>query len=234
MTSCRYDIADGVATVTMDDGKANALSPAMLAEVGEALDRAERDEPTAVVLAGRPGRFSAGFDLGVLAAGGPEAVSMLRGGFELAHRLLSFPSPVVIACTGHAIAMGSFLLCAGDHRIGATGDFRLRANEVVIGLTVPRPALAILRARLTPSAFDRAVGLAVSTAPADAIDRGWLDQVVAPDEVVPTARAVAASFADLDRGAHHGTKLLARATLLEEILRGIETEYGAPVGAAGA
>jgi enoyl-CoA hydratase len=223
---CDYDLTDGVATITMDDGKANALSPVLLAAIGAALDRAQDDEPIAVVLAGRPGRFSAGFDLGVLAAGGPEAIGMLRSGFELAHRLLSFPSPVVIACTGHAIAMGSFLLCAADHRIGAAGDFRLHANEAAIGLVVPSPAVALLRAKLTPSAFDRAVTLAESTAPADAVERGWLDEVVAPDDVVPRGQAVAASFSVLDRGAHVGTKLRTRATLLADIRRGIEEDYG--------
>jgi enoyl-CoA hydratase len=227
MTLLSYDSTDGVASIVMDDGKANALSPAMLAELDHALDRAEEDEPTGLVLAGRPGRFSGGFDLRVLGAGGPDAVGMLRGGFELAARLLSFPVPVVIACTGHAIAMGSFLLCSGDHRVGAAGDFRLHANEVAIGLTMPQPAVAILRSRLTPSAFDRAVGLAEPTAPADAVERGWLDQVVGPDQVVPTAQAVAASFAGLDRAAHHGTKLRARAELLAVIRNGVEAELEA-------
>jgi enoyl-CoA hydratase len=227
MTLLTYDHTDGVATIIMDDGKANALSLAMLADLDDALDRAAKDEPIGLVLAGRPGRFSGGFDLGILAAGGPDAVGMLRGGFELAFRLLSFPVPVVIACTGHAIAMGSFLLCSGDHRVGAAGDFRLHANEVAIGLTMPQPAVAILRSRLAPSAFDRAVGLAEATAPADAVERGWLDQVVRPDEVVPTAQAIAASFAGLDRAAHHGTKLRARAELLAVIRSGVEAELGA-------
>ena len=160
MTLLSYTVDAAVATITMDDGKANALSPAMLGELGAALDRAESDPVGAVVVAGRPGRFSGGFDLGVLGTGGVEAERMLRGGFELAERLLSFPRPIVMACTGHALAMGLFLLCSGDYRIGAAGDFKLQANEVAIGLTMPSPALTILRSRLTPSSFDRAVGLA--------------------------------------------------------------------------
>ena len=112
---------------------------------------------------------------------------MLLGGFELAERLLGFPRPVVMACTGHALAMGSFLLCAGDYRVGAAGDFKLQANEVAIGLTMPLPAVAILRYRLAPSAFDRAVGLAEVCHPADAVAAGWLDRVVDPDEVVSTS-----------------------------------------------
>src|SRR5712671_4161796 len=100
-----YSFEDAIATITMDDGKVNALSLAMLTELGEAFDHAEADGAV-VVLTGREGRFSAGFDLGVLRAGGDDAWAMLRAGFELSARLLAFPTPVVIACPGHAIAMG--------------------------------------------------------------------------------------------------------------------------------
>src|SRR5438105_4665166 len=117
-----YQLEGSVATVTMDDGKVNVLSPAMLAELDAALDRAEADRAV-VVLAGREEVFSAGFDLQVLRAGGTEAAAMLRSGFELAARLLAFPTPVLVACTGHAVAMGVFLLLSGDHRIGAAGPY---------------------------------------------------------------------------------------------------------------
>ena len=151
---------------------------------------------------------------------------MLRGGFELAERLLGFPCPVVIACTGHAVAMGSFLLCSGDYRIGASEAFRLQANEVAIGLTMPLPALAILRYRLTPSAFDRAVGLAEAFTPQEAVDAGFLDRVVASDAVITTALEVATSFESLDATAHAATKRRARATVLAEVRSGIESEFG--------
>ena len=132
-----YELHDSVATITMDDGKVNALSVRMLGTLGEALDRAETDRAI-VVLTGRPGIFSAGFDLQVLRAGGADAVQMLKAGFELAERLLSFPTPVVVACSGHAIAMGSFLVLSADYRVGVSGEFRITANEVAIGLTMPR------------------------------------------------------------------------------------------------
>ena len=148
---------------------------------------------------------------------------MVRGGFELAERLLGFSRPVVVACTGHAIAMGSFLLCAGDHRIGAADGFRIQANEVAIGLTMPYPAVALLRYRLTPAAFDRAVGLSATFSPDDAISAGWLDEVVAPDDVVTAAQAVATGLATLDATAHAASKRRARATVLAEVRRGIES-----------
>jgi enoyl-CoA hydratase len=233
VTLLSYTVDAAVATITMDDGKANALSPAMLDELDAALDRAESDPVGAVVLAGRPGRFSGGFDLGVLGEGGPEAERMLRGGFELAGRLLSFPRPIVTACTGHALAMGLFLVCSGDYRIGAAGDFKLQANEVAIGLTMPYPALAILRFRLVPSSFDRAVGLAEVFSPPDAVEVGLLDRLAGPDTVVPTAREVAASLLALDSAAHAATKRRARATLLADLRAGIEAEFPAAVPATG-
>ena len=120
----------------MDDGKANVMSLQMQAEIHAALDRSAAERPV-VVLTGRPGVFSGGFDLQVLRSGGTTATDMVVGGFELASRLLSFPTPVIVAATGHAVAMGIFLLLAGDYRIGAAGPFKLIANEVAIGLTMP-------------------------------------------------------------------------------------------------
>jgi enoyl-CoA hydratase len=217
---------DGVFTITMDDGKANALSPAMFAALNEALDGADKSGANGVVVAGRPGRFSGGFDLNVLRAGGPAAEGMLRSGFELAERLLGFARPVVMACTGHAVAMGAFVLASGDYRVGAAGDFKLQANEVAIGLTMPYPAVAILRHRLTPSAFDRAINLSELFTPATAVADGWLDLVVEPEAVVDTAQRIAASFAALDPTAHANSKRRARAGLLAELRRGIESEFG--------
>jgi enoyl-CoA hydratase len=218
-----------VTTITMDDGKANALSPTMFDELGVAFDAAET-AGGAVVLVGRPGRFSGGFDLGVLGAGGAEAERMLRGGFELAERLLGFPYPIVVGCTGHALAMGLFLVGSGDYRVGAAGDFKLQANEVAIGLPMPHAAVAILRYRLTPSAFDRAVGLAEAFTPREAVVVGLLDRVVDPDLVADAAHETAASYLSLDIEAHRASKRRARATVLAEVASGIEHDF--PAGGA--
>ena len=223
MAPLQYSVDDRVATIAMDDGKANALSPTMLGALREALDRAEKDDVVAVVLAGRAGRFCGGVDLGVLRAGGPDAAGMVRGGFELAERMLGFPRPIVVACTGHAMAMGSFLLLSADYRVGPDGEFKIQANEVAIGLTMPYSALALLRYRLTPAAFDKAVGLSSVFTPADAVAAGWLDQLAPPDDVVSTANSVAASFAMLDPSAHAASKLRAREPVLTEVRRGIDS-----------
>jgi enoyl-CoA hydratase len=221
-----YHCADAIATITFDDGKVNALSLAALAELNAAFDRAEQDGAV-VILAGRDGVFSAGFDLPVLRGGGADALAMLRAGFELAARLLGFPRPVVIACTGHAVAMGVFLLLCGDYRIGVTGPYKITANEVAIGLTMPRAAVEICRQRLTPAHFNRAVVLAEAFAPADAVTAGFLDRTVPAPDLHEAARGAAAQLATLDRSAHVATKRRARAQALSAIRAAIDADAAA-------
>jgi enoyl-CoA hydratase len=220
-----YELRDGVATITLDDGKVNALSLAMLTGIGSALDRAEQDDAV-VLLTGRPGVLSAGFDLGVLRAGGQDAMVMLRAGFELARRMLGHPRPVVIGCTGHAIAMGAFLLLSGDYRIGADGPYKITANEVAIGLTLPWAATEICRQRLTPAHFNRATVLAEVYGPADAVQAGFLDRVVGPADLASAAWQVAAQARTLDMAAHAATKLRVREGALAAIGAAIAQDYG--------
>jgi enoyl-CoA hydratase len=151
MTLTSYDCADGIATITMDDGKVNALSPEMLADVAAQFERAEADGAI-VVLTGRRQTFSAGFDTRCEQERWPE---MVAAGATLAERILSFPGPVVAACNGNAIATGAFLLLSADYRVGARGDFRIGLNEVAIGLTIPWFGIEIARHRLTRPYFDR-------------------------------------------------------------------------------
>lgn len=223
MALVTYEARDGFARIALDDGKVNVLSPAMLAELDAALDRAEADRAV-VLLTGREGVFSGGFDLAVLQGADEQARAMLRDGFTLAERLLGFPRPVMAACTGHAIAMGSFLLLSCDYRIGVSGPFRLVANEVAIGLTMPRAAVEICRQRLTPAAFTRAVALAEVFAPDDAVTAGFLDVVVEPSALPTAAEAAAVRLASLDPHAHTGTKLRARLELLTGLRQAIEDD----------
>jgi enoyl-CoA hydratase len=218
-----YDLSGRVATIAMDDGRANALSLQMLAAVNEALDQAAADDAV-ILLTGRDGIFSGGFDLNILGAGGPDAALLLEQGFLLALRLLEHPTPVVIACNGHAVAMGSFLLLSGDYRIGSDGPFRLVANEVAIGLTMPRAAIEICRQRLPPAHFIRVVTLAEVYRPTDGVAAGFLDRVVGPADLLETAAEVAAGFAGLDRVAHAATKSLARSAAVAAIQEGLEAD----------
>ena len=151
-----YSHKDSIAVIQMDDGKVNALGPTMQRALNEAIDKADGDNVGALVIAGNERVFSGGFDLKVLTSGEVQpAIDMLRGGFELAHRLLSYPKPVVMACTGHAIAMGAFLLSSGDHRVAAHA-YNIQANEVAIGMIIPYAALEIMKLRLTRSAYQQA------------------------------------------------------------------------------
>lgn len=219
-----YEREGAVATITLDDGKANALSPVMLRAIDDALSGASRDDAAAaVVLTGRDGVFSAGFDLNVMRAGGDEMAAMVRQGFELAHRILSFDKPVVIASSGHAMAMGAFLLLTGDYRIGVAGaEHRIVANEVAIGIVMPRAAIEICRQRLIPAAYERAVGQSEHWQPGlEAIAAGWLDAVADPGELLTTARARAAALAALSAGAFAGTKRRSREVMLDNLERAI-------------
>jgi enoyl-CoA hydratase len=224
-----YACSDSIATITMDDGKANVLSPDMQSEIHAALDQAATDQAV-VILQGRENIFSGGFDLAVLRSGGPAAAQMLKGGFVLSERLLTFPRPVVGVCPGHAVAMGVFLLLSTDFRIGASGSFRLTANEVAIGLTMPRAAVEILRQRLTPAAFTRSVMLAEVFSPLNAVDCGFLDRVVDPSELSDAAQAIAVGMAALDPAAHRLTKERAREqtlAALREAMRADGVDYDA-------
>jgi enoyl-CoA hydratase len=218
-----YGRHDCVATITMDDGKVNVLSMAMLTELGDALGRAAADRAV-VVLTGRAGVFSAGFDLPVLRAGGTAAADLLRAGFDLAARLLAFPTPVLVACPGHAVAMGVFLMLSGDYRIGAGGPYKLTANEVAIGLTMPRAAVEICRQRLTPACFNRAVLLAEVFPPGEAVAAGFLDRVVPAAELAEAAAAAAAKLASLDLDAHAASKGRARGPVVTALRAAIDAD----------
>ncbi len=226
-----YQLDDSVATITMDDGKVNVLSLAMLTELGAALGRAAADRAV-VVLTGREGVFSAGFDLPVLRAAGTEAANLLRAGFDLAARLLAFPTPVLVACPGHAVAMGAFLVLSGDYRIGVSGPYKLTANEVAIGITMPRAAVEICRQRLTPACFNRAVVIAEVFPPEEAAAAGFLDRVVPAAELATAAAGAAAELARLDLDAHAATKLRARQmAALREAIDADDAEYRAQLAA---
>jgi enoyl-CoA hydratase len=218
-----YALDGTVATIRMDDGRVNALSLDMFASLNAAFDRAEADRAVPLLI-GREGRFSAGFDLKVLGGGGADAPRLVRTGFELALRLFQFPSPVVIACPGHAIAMGSFLLLASDYRIGADGDFKLGANEVAIGLVLPSFAVELCRLRLSPTHFHRAVEQAEMFSPRVAVEAGFLDQVASIPELEASALNVAKKLATLDRDVHSQTKTRVRARGVELLKRSLEAD----------
>jgi hypothetical protein len=129
-----------------------------------------------------------------------------------------------MACTGHAIAMGSFLLLSGDHLVGSP-DHRVMANGVAIGLTMPRAALAIMHHRLTSATYQRAVALAAPFVGGGSRCRGYLDELLEADRVRVREEEVARNFTALDAGAYSASKLLARDEVLDGIRTAIDSEF---------
>lgn len=218
-----YSLDGSVAVLVLDDGKANAYSHAALDAIGSGFDKAAADGAAAVVLAGRPGRFSAGFELSTMTASLDGMRALVGAGARLMMRTFTFPVPVVAACTGHALAAGALVLLSCDVRVGAEGDYKLGLNEVAIGMGLPHFAVELARYRMPPSAFDSIV-LGRVFDPAAAVGAGFLDRTVALDDVVASAVEEATQLAALNSGAVAHTKRLARGPLAEEILARLDAD----------
>ena len=211
--------------IQMDDGKANALGFDMLTQLNVALDSAE-EAGKPVIICGRPGKFSAGFDLAVMGEGGDEMVRLLRAGASTSRRILNFPTPVVLAVTGHALAMGALLLLSADYRIGVHGAYKIGLNEVAIGMTLPYFGIELARERLATTHLTPAVSLARVYDAAGALEAGYLDDAVSEEDLLTQAIAVAEQFASLDMGAHQQTKARTREQLNAALDKAFDKELG--------
>lgn len=212
------DVRDAIATLTLDDGKANALSLSMSRAIDAALDVAAT-QARVVVIRGRPGVLCGGFDLKVIRGGDQAATTAMReAGMRLLRRLYLLPQPLVIACTGHSVAAGGLLLLTGDLRIGVQGDFRIGLNEVAIGLVLPQAGLELARDRLARSALTEAVIFSRLYSPVDAVNAGYLDQAVAREEFDRTVAERALELAKLDPSAFARTKQRLRQTTADRML----------------
>lgn len=219
----RYENQDGVAVIHLDDGKANALSPKVLTDLSECLNRAEK-EAQAVVIVGRPGTFCAGFDLKIMGSGASAATELVVTGCNMLLRLYEHPQPVVAACTGHAVAGGAAMLLCCDHRVGAEGDFSVSLNEVRIGLPMPIFISELARDRLNRSAFMQATLGARVHSPSMAVAVGFLDELETADSVLPKALHRARSLAELPASAYASTKLSIRGPLVAHVRSTLEDD----------
>ena len=218
---------DGVLIVHLDDGKANALSFEVIAAIHEALDAAETDEAIgAVVIHGRPGRFCAGFDLGVMFGDDMSAIiNLVADGGALVQRLYGCSVPVVAASTGHALAGGALVLLGCDVRVGADIDAKVGLNEVTIKMVLPDWAFTISRARLSNRHFQRALANARITTPREAVDVGFIDEVVAADQVLHRSVAIAAELATtLDASAYQRTIAKLRGPVLAQMAEQVDND----------
>jgi len=219
-----YELQDSVAVLRVDDGKANAFSFALIDALHAALDRAEK-EAKAVAWIGRAERFSGGFDLGVMRGGDLAAVGKLvAAGGRLALRLYEAPLPIVLGCTGHALAMGAVALLAADLRVGPLGDFKIGLNEVAIGLTLPTFATELARERLSPRHLQRAAVLAEVYDGPGAVEAGFLDLVAPADKVEGVAIEAASRLAALHLGAHHATKRRVRKSAIAVLRKSLDED----------
>jgi len=211
------EIKDEIAILTMDDGKANAINPPMLEALNACLDEAEKDAKV-LIITGREGRFSGGFDLKLMMSlPGPEVKALVDGGGKLAHRLFSFPMPVIAACNGHGVAMGSFMLLSSDVRIGTAGAFKIGANETQINMVLPIFASELVKARVDKAYVTRSMVFGELFDPDTAVKAGYLDQVVDAGDLLATAKAHAEMLKPLSSPSLTGNKRLLRETPLATI-----------------
>ncbi|AEB58645.1 enoyl-CoA hydratase [Ectopseudomonas mendocina] len=218
-----YQLEDGIATLTLSNGKVNAISPDVIAAFNTALDRAEQDRAI-VIITGQPGILSGGYDLKVMTSGPQNAINLVAAGSNLARRMLAHPFPIIVACPGHAVAKGAFILLSSDYRIGVEGPFSIGLNEVQIGMTMHHVGIELARDRLRKSAFHRSVINGEMFDPAAAVDAGFLDKVVPAEQLLATAQAAAQQMKKINMTAHKNTKLKVRKALLEILDAAIEMD----------
>lgn len=224
-----YAQEGAIGLVTLDDGKANALSPALLDDFAAALDEAEANAK-AIVIAGRAGRFCAGYDLKVMMSGKDAAAALVAKGAELMARLYVLPRPVVIACTGHAMAGGALLLLCGDRRIGVDGPFKIGLNEVQIGIPLPSFGLDLVRDRLDPRAWASATMCSDIFDPQKAREVGFLDDLAQADSLHGAALEQASALAALSTDAYGKTKRGLRQKTAEKMVAEVHADLAALLG----
>lgn len=196
---------EGVAHIQLDDGKANALTQSCIDEALQCIDRAE-NEAKVLCISGRAGRFCAGFDLKVMNKSPQDAVNLLAHGKDLFLRLYMCKLPVIMACTGHAVAGGALLLLCGDVRIGVDGEFKFGLNEVTLGMPIPLLGVELARDRLGNGFLSEGLLLGKMYSPQQARDVGYLDAVVPPEYFQTAVDKVAAQLLSINQFAHYETK----------------------------
>ena len=226
MSTIVYEPRDNVAVIRMDDGKVNAMALPFFEGLGAALDRAEREQPGAVVITGRPGYFSAGLNLKLLPTLPPEELGRTMVAFgRVMLRVFTFPIPTVAAVTGHAIAGGAMLMFACDLRHVAEGAFRIHLNEVAIGLTLPTWAITLAQSAIPRRWHTEALLHARPYSPEEALQRGMIDAVARPaGSLLDGALAAAAPLAALDQTAYAASKLRHRAMAVRWATEVLESE----------
>ncbi len=224
----QYQGVDNYAIIAINNGKANALSHEVINSLTKALKKA-KGEKRVVILTGKAGIFSGGFDLNVMKEGPDAAKALVNAGSELALKMATFPLPIIAACSGHAIAKGAFLLLACDYRIGVEGNFKIGLNEVMIGMTMHHVGIAIAESRLAPVYVQRCVNNAEIFNPNEAVTAGFFDKIVPENDLLSEAIKVAQMFGKLNLQAHAETKLRVRKKYIKTLKKAIKKDKGSKI-----
>tara|TARA_B100000945_G_scaffold135909_1_gene108480 strand:+ start:1556 stop:2260 length:705 start_codon:yes stop_codon:yes gene_type:complete len=211
-----------ISVIKLDDGKANAFSYEMLIQINNLLEKVSRDSG-ALVITGREGLFSGGFDLKTFATGDMEKVSkMVQLGYRLLLELFSFERPVIAAVSGHSIALGLFIACSADYRIAIDGEYVCQANEVRNNMDIPTPIMEILKARVNKNYFYPAVLHSDPFSVQDSIAVGYIDEVVAEQDFMNRVIEKATELASLPHPFYANTKKSAQEDIRQKISDGIK------------
>ncbi len=211
-----------ISIIKLDDGKANAFSYDMLTQVNELLAKVPRDSG-ALVITGRDGLFSGGFDLKTLAAGDMEKITkMVHLGYRLLLELYSFDRPIIAAVSGHSIALGLFVTCSADYRIAIDGKYICQANEVRNNMDIPTQIMEILKARVNKNYFYPAVFHSDAYSVQDSIEVGFIDEVVPQTEFMDRVMEKAKELATLPHPFYANTKKSAQDDVRQKISDAIE------------
>ena len=211
-----------ISIIKLDDGKANAFSYDMLCQVNDLLKKVPRDSG-ALVITGREGLFSGGFDLKTLATGDMEKITkMVQLGYRLLLELFSFDRPIVAAVSGHSIALGLFVTCSADYRIAIDGKYVCQANEVRNNMDIPTQFMEIIRARVNKKYFYSAVYHSDAYSVQDSIEVGYIDEVVSEDQFMKRVMEKAKELATLPHPFYANTKKTAQDDVRQKIADAID------------
>jgi enoyl-CoA hydratase len=208
----------GIAVLTLMHGNANALDIELCEALTARFIELSGSDAKAVVVTGQGKIFSAGADLKRLSEGG---AAYVRKFLPVLHKLYDavfyHPKPVVAAINGHAIAGGCVLACCADRRIMAREVGRIGVTEMLVGVPFPALAFEIVRFAVPPSYLPEFT-LSGATYETDAaLQRGWIDEVAEPGELIKDAIAVAQELALLSPAAFAQTKMQIRQAVTERM-----------------
>ncbi len=189
----------------------NALDPTLVHALHEAIKSAPAAGAKALVLSGTPGMFSAGLDVAALLKLDHAGMGKFwEEFFSMLRTLAVSPIPVACAITGHSPAGGAVMSIFCDYRIAAQGKFKIGLNEVMVGLPVPRVILAGLKRIVGERQAERLAVRGLLVSPDEALACGLVDQVLAPEEVVPASVAWCHTMLKLPPKAMHATRSVLR------------------------